>query len=102
MSRFTDKGYKETDVFITGGKGSHFKEGTIVRLYEDDGDIAPWFVDVTVKNPKRGPHAYPVTLENNRIRRLWPNPESDMVSLTVAGKTVEISWESAKALNLVQ
>ncbi len=100
-----DKGYKVGQVFeVVGNDEEAFKVGSIIVLSEDIGNTNPLFDLVWGECryeygilTERGAHEL---LKN--VKRIYPPEEgSKPVEITCEGKTVEISRESAKALNLI-
>ena len=96
-----DKGYEEGQAFKTISKkaGDTLEKDSIIILTTDDNSSSPWFKMIDGDTGTYGLYnENPVCL--NRLKRIWP-PEKETVSITCEGKTVEISRESAKALNLL-
>jgi len=95
-----DKGYKEGEVFkIVSGDGINNRDiGSIVILKEDDGSRSPAFWLTEGRKDLCGQSWLFINIK--KVKRIWP-PEKETVSVICEGKTVEISRESAKDLNLI-
>lgn len=101
-----DKCYKEGQVFkaLTNTK---VDKDTLLVLHNDDGSYYPYFVVLdSSQDRKLSAHIEykglkQVCLRLNEVIRIYPPEKSNKVTITCEGKTVEISRESAKALNLI-
>jgi len=91
-----DKGYEEGQAFKYIGKSNFFDKGAILVLIEDDGTQYPYFK--VIANNHKLHDRHPGDLE--RMVRIYP-PEKETVTVECEGNKVEISRESAKALNLI-
>lgn len=100
MTPCEKKGWKEGEVFEVLNEDEHGTNGSdhdIMVLSDDDGSRSPYFTFLTgsLKGRVGCKRTY-------NVKRIYPpEEESKEVEITCEGKTVKISRESAKALNLI-
>ena len=104
MTPCEKKGYKVGQVFEytgesnIGNRNGNFCVGDVLVLEPESSSSYPRFICIKGERVSAN-----LTASLDNIKRIYPPEEilSDMVDITCEGKTVTISRESAKALNLI-